>query len=222
MTLIGAAGAGFLVWLSTQIDDKTTGGYWAVYGVIAAAGLAMALSQLLGGWTKFGMPRISPSVFLIAFVPVLVAGGWVVLAHQPHPNWFRNHVLNWSGDIGISGLVHDLTEYVAVLAFGIGLTFGFTFDTTGPRRRVVEGRRAVTPAAVPAEDRTAADEPTTAERRAVATQTTDGEPVTGRDRELVGARRPLFGRRRSTEPAGDAGTAAAPQPEPPPRPGEPE
>src|SRR5438445_2892083 len=48
-TLIGVAGAGFLIWLATQISDKTTGGYWAEYGIIAGAGLALALSQLLGG-----------------------------------------------------------------------------------------------------------------------------------------------------------------------------
>src|ERR687888_870906 len=158
-TLIAAGGAGLLIWASTQINDHSTGGYWAVYGLIAGAGLVMALSQLLGGWTKWGVPRISASVFLFAFIPVLIAAGWVVLAHQPHGNWFRHHVLSWSGDIHIRGLVNDLTEYVAVLAFGIGLAFGFSFDTTGPRIR-----RAAPATAAPV-DRRAADEPVTAERR---------------------------------------------------------
>jgi drug/metabolite transporter superfamily protein YnfA len=80
ITLLGAAGAGLLVWLATQIDDGSTGGYWAVYGLIAAAGLTMALSQLLGGWTKWGWPRLSANVLLIAFVPTLIADGLVVLA----------------------------------------------------------------------------------------------------------------------------------------------
>ena len=158
VTLIGAATAGLLIWLATQINDDSTGGYWAVYGLIAAAGLTMALSQLLGGWTKWGWPRLTANVFLLAFIPVLVAAGWVLLAHQPHGNWFRNHVLDWSSDIGILGLVRDLAEYVAVLAFGIGLVFGFSFDTTGPavpgeprrfgrrrREREVEGARVAGP-----------------------------------------------------------------------------
>ena len=152
VTLLAAGAAGFLIWLATQIDDGTTGGYWAVYGIVAAAGLTMALSQLLGGWTKWGWPRLSANVLLIAFVPTLIAAGWVVVAHQPNPNWFRNHVLNWSGDIGILGLVRDLTEYVAVLAFGIGLVFGFSFDTSGPKvaREPAEPRRE--PAKVPARE----------------------------------------------------------------------
>jgi hypothetical protein len=90
----------------------------------------MALSQLLGGWTKWGWPRLSANVLLIAFVPTLIAAGWVGGA-QPDPNWFRNHVLSWSGD-GILGLVRDLAQYAAVLAFGIGLVFA-SFDTAGPK-----------------------------------------------------------------------------------------
>ncbi|MGZ6729579.1 MAG: hypothetical protein ACXVFC_09790 [Gaiellaceae bacterium] len=133
MTLLAAGVAGLLVWVATQIDDGTTGGYWAVYGILAGAGLVMALSQLLGGWTKWGWPRLSANVLLLAFIPTLIAAGWVVVAHQPHPNWFRNHVLNWSDDIGILGLVRDLTQYAAVLAFGIGLVFGYSFDTSGPK-----------------------------------------------------------------------------------------
>src|SRR5690242_10741333 len=58
-TLLAAALVGFLAWLTTMIGDGTTGGYWAVYGILAGAGLGMALSQLVGGWTKWGRPRIS-------------------------------------------------------------------------------------------------------------------------------------------------------------------
>jgi hypothetical protein len=192
VTLVAAAAAGLLVWLATQIGRGTNGGYWAAYGLIAAAGLVMALSQLLGGWTKWGFPRISGSVFLLAFVPVLVVAGWVLLAAQPDPNWFRDHVGNWSGDIHVRGLVHDLTTYLGVLAFGIGLVFGYTFDTSGPRltRGTVERRRVSEDVA----DERAADEPLTAER---------GRTRRGR---LVGAR------------AADGGPATtAPDPEPAPR-----
>jgi hypothetical protein len=47
-------------------------------------------------------------------------------------------VVSWSGDIHIRGLVDDLKQYVPVFAFGIGLVFGYSFDTTGPRRRDAE------------------------------------------------------------------------------------
>jgi hypothetical protein len=149
VTLLGAGAAGLLVWLATQIGEGTNGGYWAVYGLIAAAGLTMALSQLLGGWTKWGWPRLSANVFLLGFIPVLIAAGWVLLATQPDANWLRDHIRGWSDDIGIQGLVADLGEYVSVLAFGIGLVFGFTFDTSGPAELGPFGRRRRA-AAVPA------------------------------------------------------------------------
>jgi hypothetical protein len=98
----------------------------------------MALAQLFGGWTKWGWPTLSAAVFLFAFLPVLIAGGWIVIAHQPHTNWFRNHVLAWSGDIGVRGFVSELIQYASVVAFATGLTFGLTFDTRGPRRQVLE------------------------------------------------------------------------------------
>jgi hypothetical protein len=164
ITLLGAAAAGLLVWLATQISTTSNGGYWAVSGLIAAAGLVMAFSQILGGWTKWGWPRLSLNVFLLAFIPVLVAAGWVILATQPDGNWFRGHVESWSGDIGIRGLVNDLGEYVSVLAFGIGLVFGFTFDTTGPATHGAFGRRRLAAAAPtgstapPPEDRPTARE----------------------------------------------------------------
>jgi hypothetical protein len=136
-TLIAAAVAGLLVWFATQINATHVGGFWAVYGLIAGAGLVMALSQLLGGWTKWGWPRLSGTFFLLAFVPIAVVSLWLVLAAEPGNGWFHRHVLSWSGDLHIRGLVNDLKEYVPVFAFGIGLVFGYSFDTTGPRRDVV-------------------------------------------------------------------------------------
>lgn len=148
-TLAGAAAAGTLIWISTQIGQGTTGGYWAAMGVLAGAGLTMALSQLFGGWTKWGMPRISAGVFLIGFLPVLVAAGWVILAGQPDANWFQRHVTSWSSTISIDGLVDDLRTMLPVLALGVGLVFGFTFDTTGPKKAgepIWESSAAPTPA----------------------------------------------------------------------------
>ena len=141
-TLIAAAVAGLLIWFATQINDKHVGGFWAVYGLIAGAGLVMALSQLLGGWTKWGLPRLAAAFFLLAFVPIAVVSLWIVLAAEPGNGWFHRHVLSWSGDLHIRGLVDDLKEYVSVFAFGIGLVFGFSFDTTGPRRRDADAQPA--------------------------------------------------------------------------------
>src|SRR5262249_37031294 len=128
VTLICAAVAGFLIWLATQVSDSSNGGYWGVYGPLAAAGRWGAVLQVLGGGgRRGGGPRLSVNVFLIAFIPVLIAAGWVLLATQPDPNWFRDHIRSWTGHIGLTGLVGDLGEYVAVLGFGLGLVFGFTF-----------------------------------------------------------------------------------------------
>jgi hypothetical protein len=174
-TLIGAAVAGFLIWLATQIGVESNGEYWATYGLVAAAGLTMALSQILGGWTKWGWPTLSPGVFLLGFLPVLVVGGWVLLAQMPADDW---NTSNWSRDIGVGGVVNDLGQLLGAIAFGIGLTFGLTFDTAGPRREVAvdevpehDVRRTPAPVATPTHDgsprvhdRPAEDEPLTAER----------------------------------------------------------
>jgi hypothetical protein len=186
ITLLGAAAAGFLVWLGTQVGDSTNGGYWAVYGLIAAAGLVMAFSQILGGWTKWGWPRLSLNVFLLAFIPVLVAAGWVILATQPEANWFRDHIRGWTSDIGITGLVSDLGEYVSVLAFGIGLVFGFTFDTSGPAAYGPFGRRRRA-AAIPAGGAApVADRPTAREEQEAARED-EVARERERDRETVRA-----------------------------------
>ena len=196
-TLVAAAAAGLLIWIATQLNNGHEAGYWGIIGLMAGAGLVMALSQLLGGWTKWGMPRISPSVFLFAFVPVAIVALWVILAGEPHHAWFHNHVMAWTRDIHVSGLVTDMLQYIPVLAFGGGLVFGFAFDTTGPRRAVAAEERRATrrPGRTRTDDRAAADEPVTAERKAGATTgprsrfrrqrepvASDGRPVDQRER----------------------------------------
>jgi hypothetical protein len=194
-TLIAAGVAGLLIWIATQVNNDDLGGYWARIGLVAGAGLVMALSQLLGGWTKWGLPRLSIPVLLTAFVPVAFVSLWIILAGEPGNGWFHRHVLDWSGDIQIGGLVDDMLTFIPVLAFGTGLVFGFSFDTTGPRRDVIADERAdvsttrrrglfrrretVAPVAV---DRRDSDEPLTAERETVSTDRTG-------DREVVTTRR---------------------------------
>jgi hypothetical protein len=193
MTLIGAALAGGLIWFATWLGPMdSTGEYWAAMGCVAGAGLVMALSQLAGGWTKWGRPAASPNVFAFAVLPALVAGGWILVAAQPEGSAARERVLDWSASIGISGLVGDLTTFVGAIAFGLGLVFGLVFDTTGPRYREE--------AAV--HDRYVADEPTTAERERVATAAPE-HAETRRERVAVGA----------PETREERATPVAPQPE---------
>jgi hypothetical protein len=133
LTLVAVAGAALLIWLSTQLGGSV-GAYWAKIGLLAAAGLVLPLAQLFGGWTKWGWPRLSTDVLLLGFLPALIVAGWVILAGQPAPNWFQRHVVSWSGDLHVARLVRHLREsYLDVLAFGLGVLFGFSFDTTGPR-----------------------------------------------------------------------------------------
>jgi hypothetical protein len=152
LTLLMAAGAGALLWLAaTQVDRHTTGGYWAAYGLVALAGVVLGLAQLRGAGGH-------PPALLGAFIPILIAAGWVLLAMQPHANWFARHVRHWSSSIGIHGVVFTLGTWLGVLAFGIGLTLAAVFEPYGARRRVATGPgpREVDPAA--------ADEPMAAER----------------------------------------------------------
>ena len=138
MTLIGVAAVGALFWLATAIlsstiADSSAGEYWVAFGFVALGGLAIALSQLLGGWTKWGWPRVSGNVFLLGFLPALIVGGWILAAHEPESYWLGSHVRSWSNDIGVDGFVESMGLMIPAVAFGIGLVFGLTFDTTGPR-----------------------------------------------------------------------------------------
>ena len=135
ITLLAAGVAGFLVWLTTRLNDHTTGGYWAVYAIIAGAGLVLAASQLVG------RPVLSPSVVVFAFVPALIVVGWIAVAGQPHGSTTRGHVLAWSSDLGVRGPVQDLIDYIGVLAFGLGAILGFSFArATPPEAAPVEVR----------------------------------------------------------------------------------
>jgi hypothetical protein len=145
-TLFGVAVAGLLIWLASYFDVGSKNEFWAAMGLIAAAGLVLGLSQLFGGWTKWGIPVISPGVFLFAFIPTAVVVGWVLLATQPADGWQHDRLAGWTSDIGVTGLVNGLGTFAAALAMGLGIVFAFCFDTTGPRRRATVAReREVVP-----------------------------------------------------------------------------
>lgn len=128
MTLLAAIAAGFLVWLAPHFHRWTTGGYWGVIGLMILAGALVGVSQL------HGRDANPPGSFVVVFVPVAVAAGWVTLALQPQRDWVRNQILSWSGGIGIAHAVHNLGEHVAVLAFGLGIVFAVTFEPSLIRR----------------------------------------------------------------------------------------
>jgi hypothetical protein len=177
LTIALAAGvAGLLLWLATQVGTQSVGRYWGAMGIVAGAGFLLAVAQLTGGWTKGLRLRISPSTFLLAFVPVLICVGWILVAGQPGHGWQEGHLTRWDHSASLTGLVHDLALWHGVLAFGFGLVLGFSLDAV-PATVVAPGP-VQGPAAV-------ADEPLAAERGTVPQESR--EPVDGRD--LVGPRR---------------------------------
>jgi hypothetical protein len=182
-TLAAAGGAGVLLWVATLVGQQTDGRFWAEMAIVAGAGLVMALSQVIGGWTKGLRLRMSPSTFVLAFLPVLIVVGWILVASQPGHGWHEGTLVSWSRNIGILGLVHDLALWHGVLAFGFGLVLGLSFDTVPAPVVAAEPMAAPIPASRPAGRATAANEPVTAERREV-----DG--AGGRSRRVaVGPRR---------------------------------
>lgn len=130
--LVAAAVAGALVWVASQLNPLTTGGYWSTVGILSGAGLTFGLLMLYGRVADRRLPRLLPGVLVIGVLPALVAAGWVVLAAQPHGNWFRDHVLRWSSDVDIGDLVGDLKPLVFVLALGLGLLVGLCIDRSAP------------------------------------------------------------------------------------------
>jgi len=162
-TLLAAGVAGFLLWLAAQFDMKTTGGYWAALGIVAGCGVLLGIAQLRGAG---GNP---PAMFLLALVPVFVCASWVLLYAQPHSEWGRHLIRTWSGDLGIRDVVHDVSMWNGVVAFGLGLVFAYMLEPFGRRAVVTEAPAVVERRPVPVD--AVADEPTTAEREAAARTT---------------------------------------------------
>jgi hypothetical protein len=133
LTLLGVAVAGFLLWVAQLVDPSTTNGFWAAMGIIAGAGLVLGLSQLLGGWTKWGIPHISRGVLLLAWLPTAIAVGWVMMVVQPQNGWYQGKLESWSASIGIQDFVHEIGTWPGALALGLGIVTAFTLDTKGPR-----------------------------------------------------------------------------------------
>jgi len=188
-TLAGVAAAGFLVWLASTFDQTTSGEFWPAVGIIAAAGLVLGLSQLFGGWTKWGLPTISPMVFLLGFLPTAIVGTWVLLASQPDGGWQKTRFVDWTDSIGVTGLVSGLAEFWPAIPLVIGLVLAFSFDTTGPRTGYARRTETVERTDEPVVERT--DEPVVATTDRTDGDTSVAEDLRTRDetvtREPVGA-----------------------------------
>jgi hypothetical protein len=141
-TLLAAGTAGVLLWAASLVGVQTVTHFWEAMGIVAAAGLVLGLSQVVGGWTKGGRVRVSPTTFLLGFLPTLVCVGWILMATQPGDGWNEGTVANWTADLGLTGLVHSLGLWHGVLAFGFGLMLGLTLDTVpAPERAAAVERR---------------------------------------------------------------------------------
>jgi len=137
-TLLGVLGAGVLIWLAHYPNVSHTSGFWVAMGLLAGAGLVLGLSQLFGGWTKWGVPKISLGVLLLGWLPAAVATGWILLTVQPTGGWQHDRLTSWSDNLGILGFVRDIGLFPAAVALGFGAVTAFVFDTTGPRVPVYE------------------------------------------------------------------------------------
>lgn len=159
---LAAALAGLGLWGATQIGTQTTGRFWIAMAIVGGAGLLIALANHVGTWTKGLRMRMSPSTFVLAFLPTLVCVGWILLATQPGHGWQEGRIDGWSNSIGILGLVKSVALWHGVLAFAFGLMLGLCFDGVPAPAAAVEqpyagpvGSTAPRPV----------DEPVAAERR---------------------------------------------------------
>ncbi len=151
LTLALVAGvAGLGLWGAAQVGTQTTGRFWIAMAVVAAAGFLLALATHVGTWTKGLRLRMSPTTFIVAFLPVLVCVGWILLASQPGSGWQEGRIHSWSTSLGIGGIVHSIGLWRGVLAFAFGAMLALSLDGVPE------------PAPV---DPVATDEPVASERR---------------------------------------------------------
>jgi hypothetical protein len=156
-----AAGiAGLLLYVAAQVGQQSTGRFWEEMGLVAAAGLVVALAPVLGSWTSGLSLRLSRGTLLLGLLPTLVIVGWILLATQPGNGWHEGTIVSWSSDLSLMGIVQPLALWHGVLAFGLGLVLGSCLDAIP----------VAVPAAVatPADETAAADEPLVAEQREAA------------------------------------------------------
>jgi len=182
MTAMAVGLAGLLLWAATQVGQQSTARFWESMGIVAAAGLVLALLPALGGWTNGLRLRVSPGTFALGFLPTLVLVGWILLATQPGQGWHEGRFVSWSHDLGVFGVVHSIGLWHGVLAFGFGAVLGMSLDSVpavDPAGAAVVNRAAEPPRwrrRRPAD--AVADEPLTAERTTTTTEVPADAQVT--------------------------------------------
>jgi hypothetical protein len=183
LTIALAAGlSGLLLYLATLVGQQTTVRFWEEMGIVAGAGLVLALAPVLGGWSSGLRLRFSPGTFLLGFLPVLIVVGWILMATQPGSGWHEGTVVSWSHSMGLMGLIHDLALWHGVLALGFGLVLGTTLDA------VPVAMVAPVPVAVADRDRATVDEPAHPVYRQSPTHATAADadaPLTAEQREAA-------------------------------------
>src|SRR5437868_5874004 len=125
---LAAALAGLALWGAAEVGTQTPGRFWIAMAIVGGAGLMLALANHVGTWTKGLRMRMSPSTFILAFLPALVCVGWILIATQPGHGWQEGRIDSWSNSMEIVGLVHSIGLWHGVLAFGFGLMLGLSFD----------------------------------------------------------------------------------------------
>lgn len=160
---LAAALAGLGLWGASQIGTQTTDRFWLAMAIVGGAGLLISLANHVGTWTKGLRLRMSPSTFVLAFLPTLVCVGWILVATQPGSGWQEGRVDSWSNSIGILGLVKSIALWHGALAFGFGLMLGLSFDGVPAPAAEIEQPANVGP--MGAHEPRTADEPVAAERR---------------------------------------------------------
>jgi hypothetical protein len=182
---LAAALAGLGLWGAGQIGTQTAGRFWISMAVVAGAGLVIALANHVGTWTKGLRLRTSPGTFALAFLPVLVCVGWILLASQPGNGWQEARFDSWSNSIGILGLVHSIGLWHGVLAFGFGLVLGLSLDgVPAPTEEATPAYAGPASAGTPP----TADEPVAAERRWTARRGSAAPPTTAPTQETTRTR----------------------------------
>ena len=235
MTALAVGVAGLLLWVATQVGQQSAGRFWGEMGIVAAAGLVLAVLPGLGSRAPGLRFRFSPGMFLLGFLPTLVLVGWILMATQPGRGWHDGTVASWSRDIGIMGLVHDIGLWHGVLAFGFGLVLGRCFhaapalerdEAVVDRRRRRDGAAAgprgrQRPTAEGAGAATAAALPRREEREAAARaepHTVAAGPAVNRDRDELAADEPLTAERDEAAAAQGTERDGVPEAVPPGRP----
>jgi hypothetical protein len=170
---LAAALAGLGLWGAAQVGTQTVGRFWLAMVIVAGAGLLIALANHVGTWTKGLTMRMSPGTFGLAFLPVLVCVGWILMANQPESGWQEGRIDSWSNSIGILGVVHSVGLWHGALAFGFGLMLGLSLDGVPVPVAVAEPAYAGGPMT------TTADEPVTAERSWTARRAPAAPEATG-------------------------------------------